>query len=382
MIHYREIGAAARKAGDLLTETEPLKESLDLCRSSPKAVPGTPEPLAGLDRFGNPLGGIDMRAIVLNGFGGLENLVIKELPDPEPKAGHVLIAVKAFGVNHAETHMRKGEWAEAAEVSGIECVGEVVAAPGGEFQPGDKVAAFMGGMGRTINGSYAELTLVPATNVVKITTDLSWEEFAVVPESYATAWTCLNGNLQIEKGQTLVLRGATSALGQAALNIAANAGLKVIATTRNQARFENLLGLGAQRVELEGPELSKRLPEAKKVDVVLDLVGNRTLLDSIAIPHRHGRICRGGWLGGLEPVRDFNPLLQMASGVHFSLFGSFVFGTPEFPVSEVPLQEIVNRVEIGIYKAKPVAVFSFDEIREAQRLMESGRALGKIVVKL
>jgi NADPH:quinone reductase len=114
-----------------------------------------------------------MRAIVLSGFGGLESLVIKELPDPEPKAGHVLIAVKAFGVNHAETHMRKGEWAEAAEVIGIECVGEVVAAPGGEFQPGDKVAAFMGGMGRTINGSYAELTLVPATNVVKITTDLS-----------------------------------------------------------------------------------------------------------------------------------------------------------------------------------------------------------------
>jgi NADPH:quinone reductase len=323
-----------------------------------------------------------MRAIVLSGFGGLESLVIKELPDPEPKAGHVLIAVKAFGVNHAETHMRRGEWAEAAEVIGIECVGEVVAAPGAEFQPGDKVAAFMGGMGRTINGSYAELTFVPATNVVKITTDLSWEEFAVVPESYATAWTCLHGNLQIEKGQTLLLRGATSALGQAAFNIATNAELNVIATTRNQARFEKLLELGAKRVELEGPQLSKRLPEAKKVDVVLDLVGNRTLLDSIAIPRRHGRVCLGGWLGGLAPIPDFNPLLQMASGVHFSLFGSFVFGTPEFPVSEVPLQEIVDRVAKGIYKAKPAAVFSFDEIREAQRLMESGQAFGKIVVKL
>lgn len=323
-----------------------------------------------------------MRAIVLNGFGGLESLVIKELPDPKPKAGHVLIAVKAFGVNQAETHMRKGDWAEAAEVSGIECVGEVVAAPGGEFQPRDKVAAFMGGMGRTINGSYAELTLVPATNVVKIKTDLSWEEFAVIPESYATAWICLHGNLQMEKGQTLLLRGATSALGQAALNIAANAGLNVIATTRNKARFEMLLDLGAKRVETEGPELSQRLPEAKQVDVVLDLVGNSTLLDSIAIPRRHGRVCLAGWLGGLEPVHDFNPLLQMASGVHLSLFGSFVFGTPGFPVSEVPLQEIVDRVAKGIYKTKPAAVFSFDEIREAQRLMESGRAKGKIVVQM
>jgi NADPH:quinone reductase len=323
-----------------------------------------------------------MRAIVLEGFGGLESLVIKEIPDPEPKAGQVLIAVKAFGVNHAETHMRKGEWAEAAEVSGIECVGEVVAAPGGEFQPGDKVAAFMGGLGRTINGSYAELTVVPATNVVKITTNLAWEEFAVVPESYATAWTCLYGNLQIQEGQRLVLRGATSALGQAALNIAANAGVDVIATTRNKARIEKLLGLGARQVELEGPGLSKRLPEARKVDAVLDLVGNSTLLDSIAIPHRHGKVCLAGWLGGLAPVPDFNPLLQMASGVDFSLFASFVFGTPEFPVSEVPLQAMVDRVEKDIYKAKPAAVFGFEQIREAQELMESNRAGGKIIVKL
>ena len=87
-----------------------------------------------------------------------------------------------------------------------------------------------------------------------------------------------------------------------------------------------------------------------------------------------------GWLGGLDPVKDFNPLLQMASGIHFSLFGSFVFGTPEFPISEVPLQQIVDRVAKGVYKAKPAAVFPFEEIREAQQLMESNRANGKIIV--
>ena len=323
-----------------------------------------------------------MRAIVLNGFGGLESLVFKELPDPAPLVGQVLIAVRAFGVNHAETHMRKGEWAEAAEVSGIECVGEVVSAPGGEFKAGDKVAAFMGGLGRTINGSYAELTVAPATNVIRIETSLPWEDFGVIPESYATAWTCLYGNLQIMGGQTLLLRGATSALGQAALNIASNAGVRVIATSRNEARFEKLRSLGATKVELEGPELSKRLPEAKQIDAVLDLVGNSTLLDSMAIPKRHGRVCLAGWLGGLEPVPDFNPLLQLASGVHLSLFGSFVFGTPEFPVSEVPLQDIISNVEAGRYKAKPAAVFPFADIREAQGLMESNKAFGKIVVKL
>jgi len=126
-----------------------------------------------------------MRAIILKQFGGLDSLVIENLPDPEPKPGNVLIQVKAFGVNHAETHMRKGEWAEAAQVSGIECVGLVKSCPGGEFAVGTKVAAFMGGLGRTINGSYAEYTCPPATNVVPIKTDLSWEEFAVIPESYA-----------------------------------------------------------------------------------------------------------------------------------------------------------------------------------------------------
>ncbi len=74
-----------------------------------------------------------MKAIVIQQYGGPEQLVMQDLPDPEPMSGHVVIEVKAFGINHAETHMRKGEWAEAAKVSGIECVGLVAACPGGEF---------------------------------------------------------------------------------------------------------------------------------------------------------------------------------------------------------------------------------------------------------
>jgi NADPH:quinone reductase-like Zn-dependent oxidoreductase len=108
-----------------------------------------------------------MRAIVLEKFGGLDSLVYKDIPEPEPKAGHVVIQIKAFGINHAEMHMRRGEWAEAAEVSGIECVGLVKSCPGGEFPVGAKVAALMGGLGRTINGSYAEYTRAPASNVAR-----------------------------------------------------------------------------------------------------------------------------------------------------------------------------------------------------------------------
>jgi NADPH:quinone reductase len=321
-----------------------------------------------------------MRAILRAGFGGPEQLVIREIPKPESKSGHVVIEVKAFGINHAEMHMRKGDWAEIADVSGIECVGIVESCPGGEFAAGTKVAALMGGLGRTINGSYAEYTRAPLTNVAAIESDLPWEDLAAIPESYATAWTCLFRNLEITPGQTLVIRGATSSFGQAALNLAVNAGAKVIATTRNRDRFPTLTALGASRAEVEGPDLSRRIAEAKQIDAVLDLVGNSTILDSLALLRRGGRACLAGFLGGLAPLPDFNPLLQMSSGVHFSFFGSFVFGTPGFPLSDVPLQAIAGDVAAGRFKAKPARVFRFEDIREAHRVMEANEANGKVVI--
>jgi NADPH:quinone reductase-like Zn-dependent oxidoreductase len=142
--------------------------------------------------------------------------------------------------------------------------------------------------------------------------------------------------------------------------------------------------LGAHRVDLEGPGLSRRVRESFPggVDAVLELVGNSTILNSLAMVRRGGRVCLAGFLGGLEPIPSFNPLLQLPSGVHFSFFGSFMFGTPEFPLNDVPLQTIIDRAAAGAYQAKPAAVFRFDEIREAHRLMEANRANGKLVVRV
>jgi NADPH:quinone reductase len=321
-----------------------------------------------------------MRAIVLEKFGGLDSLVYRDIPKPEPMAGHVVIQIKAFGINHAEIHMRRGEWAEAAAVSGIECVGSVDSCPGGEFPVGAKVAALMGGLGRTINGSYAQFTRAPVGNVALIDADLSWEELAAIPETYATAWTCLFRNLQLEAGQLLVVRGATSSFGQAAVKLAANAGARIIATTRNRERFAMLEALGVERCEIERPDLSKHIAEAKEIDAVLDLVGNTVVLDSLAMLRRGGRSCLAGWLGGLAPIPDFNPLLQMASGVYLTFFGSFVFGTPGFPLSDVPLQEIARDAAAGRLDVKPKRVFGFEEIRDAHRTMEANEAGGKMVV--
>lgn len=321
-----------------------------------------------------------MRAIVLEKFGGLDSLVYKEIPEPEPKEGHVVIEIKAFGINHAEMHMRRGEWAEAAPVSGIECVGLVKSCPGGEFPVGAKVAAPMGGLGRTINGSYAEYTRAPATNVARIDADLSWADLAAIPETYATAWTCLFRNLELRAGQLLVIRGGASSFGQAALKLAVNAGARVIATSRGPDSFAALERLGAARGEVERPDLARHIPEAGAIDAVLDLVGNSVMLDSLAMLRRGGRSCLAGWLGGLDPIRDFNPLLQMSSGVYLTFFGSFVFGTPGFPLADVPLERIAADAAAGRLDARPKRVFRFEEIREAHRVMEAGEAGGKMVV--
>ena len=323
-----------------------------------------------------------MKAILRTSFGGPEVLNIAEHPAPEPRNGHVLIEVRAFGLNHAELYMRSGNWAEAAPISGIECAGVVRACPGAEFVAGQKVVALMGGMGRTLNGSYAELTSVPVSNVVAIESKLSWEQLAAIPESYATAWACLIGNLGITAGQSLLIRGATSSLGKAALDIAANAGVRVLTTTRRSERFAELKRLGAGHVLLESPdlpsELTKLYPEG--LDAVLELVGNSTLLSSMTVVRPGGRVCLAGFLGGLAPMREFNPLVQMPSRVHFSFFGSFMFGTPGFPLTDVPMQEIVGRAQAGKYRVKPARVFGFSEIAEAHRLMEAGEANGKLVV--
>ena len=153
----------------------------------------------------------------------------------------------------------------------------------------------MGGLGRTINGSYAEYTRVRASNVALIESDLPWAELAAIPETYATAWTCLFRNLEIAKGRRWSSAGRPRRSARRR-QMAVNAGAKVIATTRNRDRFPMLEKLGAVRAEVEGPDLSQRIAEAKKIDAVLDLVGNSTILDSLAMLRRGGRAClAGGW---------------------------------------------------------------------------------------
>ncbi|KAI0100719.1 alcohol dehydrogenase zinc-binding domain protein [Hypoxylon sp. NC0597] len=325
-----------------------------------------------------------MNAIVISSFGGPEVLTYQSVAKPVPVPGEALIHVRAFGVNHAEMHMRKGEWDEWNPITGLECVGTVEACPGGELRVGAKVAGVMGGLGRNRPGGYGEFVTVPVTNVIQFEdTSLPWEELAALPEVYCTAWSCLFTILDLRPGETLLVRGATSTIGQAALNLAVDSGAIVTATTRREERFEWLRGLGAADAVLEESDLDRRLLEQgrRRFDKTLNLVGNRVLLESIRITRVGGRMLQAGWLGGLAPVEDFNPMVQMESGVHFSLFHSKVLGTPDFSLSEIPLQDIARKIEKGAWDAKPAKVFVYKDIHNAHRMLDSHDAGGKIVVK-
>lgn len=323
-----------------------------------------------------------MKAITISRYGGPDVLAIAELPDPAPAAGEVLIRVRAFGLNHAEAYMRAGAWGDVALVPGIECAGTVAADPSGKFAEGTTVFAILGGMGRTRNGSYAELVTVPATNVVAVDSPLDWTELAAIPEVYATAWGALHGNCALAPGETLLVRGATSALGQALVNLAVDHGATVIATTRNPNNTGLLSRIGAHTVLIDDGALAAQLrSRGIAVHALVDVVGNGVLRDSLAAVATCGRVCQVGFLGGLAPVDGFNPIDDLPTGVQLSFFGSpFVLGTADYPLSDIPFDAIIGKAAAGTYRAKPTRTFGFDEIIEAHTVMASGTALGKMTV--
>src|SRR5260370_28351528 len=260
-------------------------------------------------------------------------------PTPVQEKSEVLIKVRAFGINGAETKMRAGGWLRpVARVSGIECVGQVEHDPSGRLAQGQTVAAFMGGMGRTRNGSYAEYTCVLSNFVFPLRTELDWATLAAIPESYATAWHCLFDNLRLRAGQVLFVRGGTSALGQAAITIARQEGVTVLTSTRSESKVARLSEPCGTRVLIGNGKLSEAVREEYPdgIDGVLDLLGDTTMLDSLRMVRKDGHVCMAGFLAGHTPV-SFEWATCLPFGVHLSAFASFAYGTKDYPPSAVPL---------------------------------------------
>ncbi len=320
-----------------------------------------------------------MKAVVIHAAGGPDVLRFESRPIPQPKVGWVLIKVKAFGLNRSELFTRQGLSPTVVfpRILGIEAVGVVDAAPGGEFQPGDKVATAMGGMGRTFEGSYAEYTLVPATQVQRLETELDWATLGALPEMIQTAWGSLHTALRIAPGQTLLIRGGTTSVGLAAAVLAKKHGLRVIATTRKPEREAMLRENAADDVIIDGgaiaDEVRRRVPGG--VDRVLELVGTATLVDSLQSAARQGVVCMTGMVGNRWELKNFSPMGAIPTAVNLTVYAG---GDEDFMAT--PLQGFIDEIEQGRAKVPIGRVFRIDEIVEAHRTMEENRGGGKIVV--
>jgi NADPH:quinone reductase-like Zn-dependent oxidoreductase len=322
-----------------------------------------------------------MKAIRVHRPGGPEVLEIEELPRPEPRAGWVRIRVRAFGLNRSEMYTRQGHSpsVQFPRVLGIECVGVVDDAGGTDLSIGQTVAALMGEMGRAYDGGYAEYTLVPRDRVLPLHTDLTWDVLAALPETYLTAWGSLVEAMQLEIGQTLLIRGATSSVGMAAVSLAKGMGMRVLATTRDPAKADALRQNGVDEVVIDtgriAEDVKQRVPGG--VDALLELIGPVTLLDSLRAVRRRGIVCHTGLLGNVWIMERFEPLEDIPSTVKLTTYGS---STTSAERSTAALQEIVDGVAAGRYRANIEKRFRFDEIVAAHRFMEANRGSGKLVV--
>jgi NADPH:quinone reductase-like Zn-dependent oxidoreductase len=322
-----------------------------------------------------------MRAVRVHRPGGPEVLAVERMPVPEPRPGWVRIRVRAFGLNRSELYTRQGHSPSVRfpRVLGIECVGVVDDAGGTDLVVGQTVAALMGEMGRAYDGGYAEYTLVPRDRVLPVRADLAWEVLAALPETWLTAWGSLVEAMEVQSGQTLVVRGGTSSVGMAAASLAKHMGLRVLATTRDAAKEGALRANGADDVVIDAgriaDEVARRAPGG--VDGVLELVGTATLLDSLRCARPGGVVCNTGILGNAWVLERFEPLEDIPSAVRLTVYHS---GTTSAERSTAALQEIADGVAAGRYSPNVQRVFRLEEIVEAHRVMEESRASGKLVV--
>ena len=340
-----------------------------------------------------------MKAVVFERVGGPEVLEVREVPEPGIRPDEALIEVKACGINHLDLWVRSGLRGldiQMPHILGNDIVG-VVAGVGEavrHLKPGDHVlvcptvscgvcpACHAGDdhlcrdydvLGRKRNGGYAERVSVPAVNCLPYPENLKWEEAAAVPLVFLTAWHMLVGRAQIKAGEDVLIIGASSGVGSAAIQIARMLGARVIATAGSAAKLERARSLGAHEViDHSSDDIAagvRALTGKKGVEVVFEHVGGPVFERAVTALARGGRLVTCGATAGSTVSLDLNLLF----GRHLALLGSWMGRRAE-------LIEVLKFVRDGRLKPVVDSVLPLAEARRAHERIEARQHFGKVVL--
>ena len=317
-----------------------------------------------------------MKAVMIDKPTKGEYVVLSKTAVPEEKPGWVVVKVKAFGMNHSEEILREFEiqndYIQKPIIPGIECVGEIVNASDSGWKVGQKVVALMGGMGRSFNGSYAEYALLPIHHVFPVESELLWMDMAAIPETYFTAWGSLFQCLRLTKEDKLLVRGATCALGYVAIQLAKALGCTVVGTTHREGKMQLLKDAGCDECIIDDGSLCGKVSGITKA---LELIGIKTLKDTMMIIEQGGIVCNTGVLGKVYEWNHFDPIKDIPNGVCLTGFYS------NDPTKSV-MQDIFRFMDEHQLKPLIGATYRFEDIRDACIALDSGKVNGKIVVSV
>ena len=338
-----------------------------------------------------------MKAVRIHEFGGPEVLRYEDAPDPKPRKDQVLVRVKACAMNHLDIWVRKGiPGVKLPHILGSDIAGEIVEL--GEyvtgFAPGQRVllapmhfcnhcVQCVSGrqnlcqeftcLGNAVDGGDCELIAVPAVIVIPIPDNLDFNQAASVPLVFTTAWHMLVGRAGIRPGQSVLVLGANSGVGIAAIQIAKLFGATVIATAGNEEKMRRARELGAdhvidhykQKISVE----TRKITAKQGVDIVIEHVGDATWEESLKSMKPGGTLVTCGATTGPQVGID----LRFLFARQLSLLGSYMGTMGE-------LHEVLKLVFAG--KLKPVVdrTFPLSDTRAAHEYMEKSQMFGKIVL--
>ncbi|MBV9997347.1 MAG: NAD(P)H-quinone oxidoreductase [Caulobacteraceae bacterium] len=318
-----------------------------------------------------------MRAVAIEGGKGPpEALTLGEASTPEPRPGEILIRVQAAGVNRPDLVQRRGFYPPppgASPILGLEVAGEVVRAAG-RWREGDRVCALLGG------GGYAEFAVCDARHALPAPRGLSMEEAASLPETVFTVYANVFEAGALKAGETLMVHGANSGIGVAAIQMGKAAGARVIATARGRDKADRALSLGADiAVDAAAEDFEAAAKAAGGVDVILDMIAGPYFAKNLGALNTQGRLVHIASLGGDVVELPIFRLMQKRLVVTGSTL------RPRDADEKARLASEVERVAwpwIEAGRLRPVIdhVVPLAEAAKAHALLEAGGHFGKIVL--